>query len=93
MADLSEKLQKIAEQIEQLNVVELADLAKYLEDKFGVTAAPMAVAALAGLGQRLGRVHQLFRIERSVIPVSGYTGNLLPGTTNQATLLRVEAAG
>ena len=47
MADLSEKLQKIAEQIEQLNVVELADLAKYLEDKFGVTAAPMAVAAPA----------------------------------------------
>lgn len=47
MADLSEKLQKIAEQIEQLNVVDLADLAKYLEDKFGVTAAPMAVAAPA----------------------------------------------
>ena len=48
MADLSEKLQKIATQIEELNVVELADLAKYLEDKFGVTAAPMAVAAPAG---------------------------------------------
>lgn len=47
MADLSEKLQKIAQQIEELNVVELADLAKYLEDKFGVTAAPMAVAAAA----------------------------------------------
>ena len=47
MADLSEKLQKIATQIEELNVVELADLAKYLEDKFGVTAAPMAVAAPA----------------------------------------------
>jgi large subunit ribosomal protein L7/L12 len=48
MADLSEKLQKIATHIEELNVVELADLAKYLEDKFGVTAAPMAVAAPAG---------------------------------------------
>ncbi len=50
MADLSEKLQKIATQIEELNVVELADLAKYLEDKFGVTAAPMAVAAAPAAG-------------------------------------------
>lgn len=52
MADvqLSEKLQKIAEQIEQLSVVELADLAKYLEEKFGVSAAPMAVAATPAAG-------------------------------------------
>lgn len=40
---LSEKLQKIAEEIEKLNVLELADLAKYLENKFGVV--PMAFAA------------------------------------------------
>lgn len=40
---LSEKLQKIAKEIEGLTVIELADLAKYLEDKFGVTAAPMMV--------------------------------------------------
>lgn len=48
MADeikLSEKLQKIATHIEELTVIELAELAKYLEDKFGVSAAPMAVAA------------------------------------------------
>ncbi len=47
MAELSEKLQKLATEIEGMSVIELAELAKYLEDKFGVTAAPMAVAAPA----------------------------------------------
>lgn len=45
---LSEKLQKIAGEIEGLTVIEMADLAKYLEEKFGVSAMPMAVAAPAG---------------------------------------------
>lgn len=45
MAELNEKLQKIATEIEKLTVVEMADLSKYLEEKFGVSAAPMAVAA------------------------------------------------
>lgn len=47
MADvqLSEKLQKIAEQIEGLNVLELSELAKYLEEKFGVSGMPMMAAA------------------------------------------------
>ncbi len=48
MAELSEKLKKIAAEIEGMSVIELAELAKYLEDKFGVTAAPMAAAAPAG---------------------------------------------
>ncbi len=38
---LSEKLQKIAHEIEKLSVLELAELAKYLEDKFGVM--PMTI--------------------------------------------------
>lgn len=42
---LSEKLTKIAEEIEKLTAIELAELAKYLEDKFGV--APMAAAVVA----------------------------------------------
>ncbi|MEN9327361.1 MAG: ribosomal protein [Candidatus Parcubacteria bacterium] len=52
MADvkLSEKLQKISESIETLTVIELAELAKYLEEKFGVTAAPMMAAAPAAGG-------------------------------------------
>lgn len=44
---LSEKLQKIATEIEKLTVIEVADLAKYLEEKFGVSAQPVAVAAPA----------------------------------------------
>lgn len=45
---LDAKLQKIAEQIEKLTVLEVADLAKYLEEKFGVSAMPM-MAAPAGV--------------------------------------------
>ncbi|MDO8609066.1 MAG: 50S ribosomal protein L7/L12 [bacterium] len=44
---LSEKLEKIAKEIELLTVIEMADLAKYLEEKFGVSAMPMAAAAPA----------------------------------------------
>jgi len=42
---LAEKLQKIATEIEALTVIEMADLAKYLEEKFGVSAMPVAAAA------------------------------------------------
>jgi large subunit ribosomal protein L7/L12 len=41
---LSEKLEKIAKEIEGLTMVEMADLAKYLEEKFGVSALPVAAA-------------------------------------------------
>lgn len=39
---LSEKIAKIAQEIEKLNIVELAELTKYLEDKFGVSTMPVA---------------------------------------------------
>ena len=43
---LSPELQKIVDAIEKLSVLEVADLVKALEDKFGVSAAaPVAVAA------------------------------------------------
>jgi len=45
---LSEKLQKIATEIEVLTVVEMAELAKYLEEKFGVSAMPVAAAPAVG---------------------------------------------
>lgn len=38
---LSEKLQKIAQEIESLSLPELADLSKYLEEKFGVSGMPV----------------------------------------------------
>jgi len=45
---LSDKLQKIATEIEKLTVVELSELAKYLEEKFGVSGMPMMAAPAAG---------------------------------------------
>lgn len=45
MAELSEKIQKIATEIEGMTVLEMAELAKYLEDKFGVSAIPAVAAA------------------------------------------------
>lgn len=47
---LNEKLEKIAKEIEGLTTLELADLSKYLEEKFGVSAMPVAAVA-AGAGQ------------------------------------------
>lgn len=44
---VSPKLTKIVKEIEKLSVIELADLVKTLEDKFGVTATPMAAAPAA----------------------------------------------
>ncbi len=40
----NDKLQTIIDQVSELSVLELADLVKALEDKFGVSAAPVAVA-------------------------------------------------
>jgi large subunit ribosomal protein L7/L12 len=45
--ELNEKMKGIMQSIETMTVMELADLVKALEDKFGVSAAaPVAVAAV-----------------------------------------------
>jgi large subunit ribosomal protein L7/L12 len=41
------KLDKIIDAVSELSVLELADLVKSLEDKFGVSAAPVAMAGVA----------------------------------------------
>ena len=57
MADevkLSKEAQEILEKLEKMTVLELADLVKALEDKFGVSAAApiaMAAAPTAGAGE------------------------------------------
>ena len=43
----SEKTTQILEEIKGLTILEMADLVKALEDEFGVTAAPVAVAGAA----------------------------------------------
>jgi large subunit ribosomal protein L7/L12 len=50
---VSGKLADFIKEIEKLTVLELADLVKALEQKFGVSAAPVAVAAPTG-GQAAG---------------------------------------
>lgn len=41
------KVEELIKEIEKLSVLELADLVKALEEKFGVSAAPVAAAAPA----------------------------------------------
>lgn len=48
MADVSAKVEKIISAVEELSVLELAELVHALEDKFGVSAsAPMMMAGAA----------------------------------------------
>ena len=44
----SEKSLQLLEQIKALTILEMADLVKALEEEFGVSAAPVAVAGVAG---------------------------------------------
>lgn len=51
MALSQEKMDELIQTIEEMSVLDLSELVKALEDKFGVTAAaPMAVAAAPGAG-------------------------------------------
>ncbi len=47
---LSDKVEKIAKEIEGLSVMEVADLSSHLEEKFGVSAMPVAAAAAPAAG-------------------------------------------
>ena len=49
-----EKIEKLVEEIEKLSVIELSDLVKAIEEKFGVSAAAAVVAAGAGAGAAAG---------------------------------------
>ena len=46
----TEKTMNILEEIKSLTILELADLVKALEEEFGVSAAPVAVAAAPAAG-------------------------------------------
>jgi large subunit ribosomal protein L7/L12 len=46
---MSDAIEQVVEIVEKMSLLEVADLVKALEDKFGVSAAaPVAVAAVAG---------------------------------------------
>ena len=46
----NEKTTQILDLIKGLTILELSDLVKAIEEEFGVSAAPVAVAAVAGAG-------------------------------------------
>ena len=46
--EVPEKFKKLVDEIEKLTILELAELVKILEKKFGVSAAPQVVAAASG---------------------------------------------
>ncbi len=55
----SKSIQKIIEAIEKMTVLEMADLVKELEDRFGVTAAaPVAMAAVPAAGAAEGAAEE-----------------------------------
>ena len=66
----TEKTMQILEEIKGLTILELADLVKALEEEFGVSAAPVAVAgavaadAGAAAGSRLGELVSVHVIPR-----------------------------
>jgi large subunit ribosomal protein L7/L12 len=52
--EVPEKFKKLVEEIEKMSVLDLSELVKVLEDKFGVSAAPQMVAAAAGAAPAAG---------------------------------------
>ena len=68
---LSAKLTKIIEEVEKLTVLELADLVKALEDKFGVSAAaPVAAAAAPAAGTSAPQAAEEAKSEYQVVLAS-----------------------
>lgn len=56
-------LEKIADELSALSVIEAAELATMLEEKWGVSAAaPVAVAAAAGVGEAAAEVKEDFDV-------------------------------
>lgn len=61
---MSEKFEKIIKEVEGMTVLELSELVKALEEKFGVSAAaPMMVAAAAGAGEAAAEEKSTFDVE------------------------------
>lgn len=62
--EVPEQFQKLVEQVEQMSVLELHELVKVLEKRFGVSASAVAVAAPGGDGDAEGGEEQaLFDVE------------------------------
>jgi len=79
---ISSKLEKIAKDIESLNVIELSELSKYLEEKLGISAMTAPVMAV---GQQAGsQSGQPEQEEKSV-----YTVVLAQSGDNKLAVIKV----
>ena len=69
--EVPQKFEKIVKEIESLSVLDLAELVKVLEKKFGVSAAPQVVAAApgtaAGAGEAAAPEKSVFTIQLTAI--------------------------
>ena len=50
MATATEKFQKLAGELESWSIMEIAEFGKFLQDRWGVSAAPVAAAAAPAAG-------------------------------------------
>ena len=48
---MSETVEKVIELVDQMSIMEVVDLVKAMEDKYGVSAAAVAAAPAAGAGE------------------------------------------
>ena len=67
--ELSEKVKQVLDLVSEMSLLEAADLVKAFEEKFGVSAAPVAVAgaAAAGGGEAAGAAEEEEKTEFDVI--------------------------
>ncbi|MDP3970341.1 MAG: 50S ribosomal protein L7/L12 [bacterium] len=66
--EVPEKFKTLVEQVEQMSVLDLAELVKVLEDKFGVSAAaPMAMAMAPAGGETEAEEKSSFDVELSEV--------------------------
>lgn len=64
---MSDKFNKIIEEVEKMTVLELSELVKALEEKFGVSAAaPVMVAAAGAAGGEVAEAKTTFNVELKV---------------------------
>lgn len=64
VVEVPEKFKALVESIEKLSVLDLAELVKVLEEKFGVSAAaPVMVAAAGGAGAAAAEEKSSFNVE------------------------------
>ena len=63
--EIPAKFQGLVDSIEKLTVMELAELVKLLEDKFGVSAAAPVMMAGAGAGAAAAEEKSIFDVEIS----------------------------